>query len=80
MEFVEEYGLDIVHCFDHAITIGKSWGYGVFDIDDLIDTAQMIDGLPFVQLEHVIAYKQIACRPKDLEHLRKLEESQHDHT
>ncbi len=50
----------------------------VFDIDHLIDTAEMIDGLPFVQLEHVIAYKQIAGRPKDLEHLRKLDQFQHD--
>ena len=80
VEFVQEYGVDIVHCFDHAITIGRSWGYGDFDIDHLIDTSEMIDGLPFVKLEHVIAYKQIAGRPKDLEHLRKLEAFQADHT
>ncbi len=77
--FVEEYGVDIVQCFDHAITIGRSSGYGDFDIDHLIDTAETIDGLPFVRLEHVIAYKRIAGRPKDLEHLRKLEEFQQDH-
>lgn len=78
VEFVEEYGVDIVQCFDQAITIGRSWGYGVFDIDHLIDTAEMIDGLPFVQLAHVIAYKQIAGRPKDLDHLRRLDDFEHD--
>ncbi|MBK5267417.1 MAG: hypothetical protein JJE47_08265 [Acidimicrobiia bacterium] len=78
VEFVEEYGVDIVQCFDHAITIGRSWGYGEFDINQLIDTAETIDGLPFVQLEHVIAYKQIAGRPKDLDHLRRLKAFEQD--
>ena len=43
-------------------------------MDHLIDTAEVIDGLPFVRLEHVVAYKRIADRPKDREHLRLLEE------
>lgn len=73
LRYIAEYDVDIVHCFDDTITIGRSWGYGSFDVDVLIDTAEMIDGLPFVRLEHVVAYKEIAGRPKDLDHLRRLE-------
>jgi hypothetical protein len=65
-------GTRIVHCFNGAITIGRSWAYGTVDIDELIDTAEIIDGIPFVRVEHVIAYKEIADRPKDRDHLRRL--------
>jgi len=68
-----EDGAEIVSCFDGAVTIGTSWLYGEFDIDELIDTAEIIDGLPFVRLEHVVMYKKIAARPKDLRHLEQLE-------
>jgi hypothetical protein len=52
------------------ISFGTTWGLGDFDVDVLIDEAEVIDGLPFVRLEHVIAYKQAAGRPKDLVHLK----------
>ncbi len=63
-----------VDLFDGRITFGNSWLYGSFDLDELIETAEWIDGLPFVRMEHVIVYKQAADRPKDREHLRKLED------
>jgi len=69
-----EDGAEIVSCFDGAITVGRSWRYGAVDIDRLIDTAELIEGIPFVRLEHVIRYKEIAARPKDLCHLRLLAE------
>ena len=65
-------GNPVVSLFDGLITVGTTWLYGEFDIDELIDTAESIDGLPFVRLEHVIAYKRAAGRRKDLEHLRLL--------
>lgn len=68
-----EDGVEIVSCFDGAITIGTSWAYGDFDIGQLIDTAEVIDGLPFVRIEHVVRYKEIAGRSKDLKHLELLE-------
>jgi hypothetical protein len=58
-----------------GLTFGRSWGYGVFDIDELIDDAEIIEGLPFVRLDAVIEFKKIADRPKDREHLRLLRES-----
>ena len=69
-----QYDVDIVSCFDGAITIGRSWAYGDFDIEELIDTAEMIEELPFVRLDAVVEFKQLAARPKDLRHLELLEE------
>lgn len=72
-------GVEIVSCFDGAVTIGRSWAYGEFDIDELINTAEVIDGIPFVRLEHVVRYKEIAAREKDLTHLERLEARRRDH-
>ena len=72
---LDEHKVDIMSFFGGAITVGTSWAYGEFDIDNLIDTAESIGAIPFVRVEHVIRYKEIAARPKDLVHLRLL-----DHT
>jgi hypothetical protein len=72
-------GDEIVSCFDGAVTVGRSWAYGDFDIDELINTADVIDGIPFVRLEHVVRYKEIAARQKDLTHLRVLAQHQRAH-
>lgn len=68
-----EEGVEVVSARGGTITFGRSWAYGHFDMDDLIDTAETIDNLPFVRLEHVIAFKRVADRPKDRAHLRLLE-------
>lgn len=69
-------GVPVVSLFGGAVTLGCRWAVGEVDINRLIDTADVIDGLPFVRLEHVTAYKRLASRPKDREHLRLLEEYQ----
>ena len=71
---LEDEGVQIVSTHDGSITFGRAWGYGSFDLADLIATADTIDGLPFVRLEHVIEYKQIANRPKDLDHLARIKQ------
>ncbi|MBN2112649.1 MAG: hypothetical protein JW785_00820 [Acidimicrobiia bacterium] len=70
----EQHGVPVVSLFDGAVTLGVRWAVGDLDADDLINTAEEIDGLPFVRLEHVAAYKRLAGRPKDREHLRRLDE------
>jgi hypothetical protein len=67
------YGVDVVRLLDGRIEIGTVWGIGNVDVDDLIDSAEDIDGLPFAGLAHVRAYKELAGRPKDREHLRLLD-------
>jgi hypothetical protein len=56
-----------------GLSFGTTWGLGTFDVDELIDGAETIDGLPFVRLEHVVTYKRVAARPKDLEHLELID-------
>jgi len=78
--YLEEHDVEVVSFDDGAITVGTSWAYGEFDVDQLIDTAEIIEGLPFVRLEYVVRYKETAARPKDLAHLRALADHQGDGT
>lgn len=66
---LDEFDIEVVQ-IGRDITIGASWAIGGFDTDELIDTAEVIDGIPCVRLDHVLAYKQIAGRNKDAEHIR----------
>lgn len=75
LTFLEDHGVEIVSFLGGAITFGRSWAYGDIDIDDLIETAQVIEGLPFARLEYVIAYKEAAARPKDLRHLAAIRDA-----
>lgn len=51
------------------VTAGRTWLYAGLGLDEMIDSAEDIDGIPCVRLEYVIAYKEAAGRPKDLRHL-----------
>lgn len=74
LRYLEDYDVTIAEFLRGRITFGTRWGIGEFQIDKLIDTAEMIDGLPFVRLDYVIEYKQIANRAKDIAHLRALQQ------
>jgi hypothetical protein len=73
--YLDAYDVDVVAVDGGVLTFGRTWGIGTFDVDDLIDTAEIVDGLPFVALRHVAAYKRIAHRPKDVRHLEVLREA-----
>lgn len=73
-QYLAEYAVTIYSFLDGLITCGDSWGIGDPDIDLLIDGAEIIDGLPFVRLEHVVAYKKIRGSDKDAAHLRALDQ------
>ncbi len=72
-EYLCDYDVNVVTMCDGQLTFGEKWGIGEFETDELIDCAEIIDGLPFVRLEHVASYKRISKRPKDLVHLEALE-------
>ena len=74
-----KHGVTVATLFDGAITVGTQWAISDFDVDELIETADVIEGNPFVRLEHVVAYKQIARRDKDVEHLERLAEYEARH-
>ena len=64
----DEVDFEIV-AIGESITVGPKWGIGEVSVDDLIDEAEIVDGIPCARLEHVIAYKRLADRPKDRDHL-----------
>lgn len=70
--YLEDYDVHIISIDDGRITIGTSWGIGDFDVNELIDSAELIRDLPFVRLQYVVDYKRIANRPKDVAHLELL--------
>lgn len=49
-------------------------GWLGWDVDAIIDNAETLGGLPFARLEDVLAFKLSYGRPKDLEHVRLIEE------
>ena len=71
-EYLPDYAVTVVALCNGAITFGRDWGIGKFDINELIDTAEIIDSLPFVRLKHVVEYKRIRSSAKDLLHLEAL--------
>ncbi len=74
-EYLSEYGLTIFAIDDGRITFGDRWAIGDFDTDTLIDSMEFFEGLPFVSLQYVLAYKILANRPKDRQHLQALRSS-----
>lgn len=72
VERLLEYDVHIVSMANGALTFGTQWGIGHFEIDALIKTADIIDGLPFVRIEHVAHYKRLRATAKDLKHLAAL--------
>ncbi|MFH1631477.1 MAG: hypothetical protein ABIA47_00420 [bacterium] len=56
-----------------TIEIFDGWAPSDRSDDELIDSAEMIDGLPFVKLEYVLEYKKKLGRVKDLKHVEILE-------
>src|ERR1700742_4199574 len=61
----------MAQCWGGLIQFSAGWiplrdeNWGTQDTDDLIDRAEIIQGLPFAQLADVLAYKQSLNRPKD---------------
>lgn len=64
---------DIVRLFEGDIEISNEWTYGPWDIDNLINTADYIDGLPFVTLENVLKWKIRRRAKNDDQDIEKLQ-------
>ena len=79
LEYLSKYDVTVVTMYGGRLTFGTKWAIGEFDIDELIDGAEEIDGLPFVRLQHVKNYKEISKRPKDLRHIEALKAYQLTH-
>jgi hypothetical protein len=51
------------------IEIFKNWSPWFNDVSELINTAEIINGFPFVKLDYVIEWKKAMGREKDLKDL-----------
>ncbi len=60
--------------FGGNIEAFTTWKPGEWDIDALIDSAECIDGVPFVQLHLVLRWKRRLDRAKDRIHCRIIED------
>ncbi len=69
----ESSGLEYVQFANDSIEVYRAWYPGEWDIDQLIDTAEVVGGVPFVGLDHVIAWKKIMGREKDAKDLVLIE-------
>jgi hypothetical protein len=72
VEEAPEAGVHRVVLFDGLVEVLDGWYPQVWDVDELIDGAEIIDGIRFVPLPVVEWTKSRSRRAKDREHLRLL--------
>jgi hypothetical protein len=65
-------GDPVAHFWGGRIQFSRSWISPAWDPDELIDNAEVIEGIRFAQLTDVLAYKQILRRPKDIVDIRRI--------
>lgn len=49
-----------------GVELWKDWKPEIWDIEQLIREAEIIEGLPFVRIKYVIEWKKLSARKKDL--------------
>ncbi|MCP3994718.1 MAG: hypothetical protein GY722_06605 [bacterium] len=69
-----KHNITVASLHSGRLTVGTYWAIGDVDVDNAIDTADRIEGFPWVRLALVAEYKRLAGRPKDIEHLKLLEQ------
>lgn len=67
-------GGELCKFFNDDIEIFSSWAPGEWDVDELIDTAEIFEGIRYVRLEHVLEWKRRMGREKDLKDIAMIEE------
>lgn len=67
-------GDKVIRLFDGKVEIMNAWTPGKWDIDKLIDTAEIVEDVRFVNLKTVLKSKKRAARSKDLKHIKMIEE------
>ncbi|MEP7103872.1 MAG: hypothetical protein ABI721_04155 [Candidatus Dojkabacteria bacterium] len=63
----------VIELNEGSIEIFNSWVPGYWDIDELIDSADIFDSIRYVNLENLIKWKKAMGRPKDFEHIELIE-------
>lgn len=71
-EPIADDGNEIIRIGDD-LTVLRTWPFGPADLDTMIDTAEMIERIPCVRLEYLVAYMELFDRPKDRDRLAIIE-------
>ena len=61
--------VEVVKLFDENVEILDGWFPEIWSVDDLVDNAELIDGVRFVPLEVVRRTKEKMGRSKDMGHI-----------
>jgi predicted nucleotidyltransferase len=78
-EKAQEYGTpvetrarfgNVVSLFGDKIEIYNAWPNGDWNVDELINTADIIGGIRFVTLQNVLKWKKARNLPKDVLHIK----------
>lgn len=59
---------------DSKIELSDGWGPGEWNVDELVSTAIVSDGISFVNIENVVKWKKRMDREKDREHVKMIKE------
>jgi hypothetical protein len=70
---ITENGVEHIESEDGQIQLWHDWRPWYQDTRPFIDSAEIIDGLPFVKLEKVVEWKKKFGRDKDLKDLEAIE-------
>lgn len=77
-EICDAFGYEVTEghivLFNGDIEVFTSWAPGEWDVDELIDNAELIDSVPFVPLHLVLRWKERMGHPKDLLHCRLIKD------
>src|SRR3989304_6460233 len=68
------FGGLVINLFNCEIEIFDSWAPGDWDVNELIDTAEIIEGIRFVTLETVRKCRRLMGRGKDRIHIKMIED------
>lgn len=71
VSYDERHDISLASHLNGRVTFGTRWTIGEVDVDDLIATAEMIEDLPFVRMQYVVAYKILRASAKDLLHIEQ---------
>jgi hypothetical protein len=63
----------VIRLFSGTIDIFDQWTPGEWDVNRLIDDAEVIEGVKFVRPRDVLKSKRLMGRPKDIQHITLLE-------
>ena len=66
----------VVKPFGDDIEIFSEWFPGDWDVNRLIDDAELMEGIKVVGFDSVIKWKKLMGRPKDYEHIQMIENYQ----